>query len=151
MTDGVEALADRAEITEVRQRFAWALDTRDWALLESLFTAEVDADLAAMGIPAGPIAARDLVAAFQHPFARSRQEMGTQQLYGPSLVELDGDTASARTYLLGHHHVAGLTGGEDVELRAAYLDRLRRTDSGWRICATSIQVFSIVGNPAIFA
>lgn len=151
MTDALRALIDRDQIREVRYRFGWALDTRDWELFASLFTDEVDIDLPAFGAPAGTLARAALVDLFRQPFRRPRTEMGTQQLYGNIVVDLDGDTATARSYLLGHHRVAGMDGGEDVALRAVYVDRLVRTDDGWKIRGTAIEVRSIVGNPAIFA
>jgi hypothetical protein len=77
--------------------------------------------------------------------------MGTQQLYGNVVVTVTGDTATARSYLVGHHHVAGLGGGEEVTLRAAYEDRLVRTADGWRIRGTTLRVLSLVGNAAILA
>lgn len=151
MSDPMQDQNDRATIAELRSNFAWALDTRDWDLFARLFTDEVDTDLTALGLPAGVTPRATLMGAFQHVFRRPAQEMGTQQLYGSVTVELDGDSASVRSYLIGHHHIAGFDGGEDVSLRGAYLDRATRTSDGWRISATRLQVFSMVGNPAIFA
>lgn len=151
MSDPMQDQSDRVAITELRSRFAWALDTRDWDLFARLFTAEVDTDLTALGLPAGMTSRDTLIGAFQHVFRRPVQEMGTQQLYGSVTVELDGDSASMRSYLLGHHHISGFEGGEDVSLRGAYLDRASRTSDGWRISATRLQVLSLVGNAAIFA
>ncbi len=151
MSDEVQALLDRERIREVRHQFAWALDTRDWELFASLFTDEVEVDLVALGAPPGPMRRADLVALFRRPFSRSVQDMGTQQLYGNAVVEVAGDTATARTYLHGHHHAPGTAGGEDAELRAVYTDHLVRTAGGWKIDATSIRVLSMTGNLAIFA
>ena len=144
-----QTLLDRAEIAEVRQHFAWALDTRDWPLLTSLFTDQVDADLVALGATAGSMDRHELVELYRRPFGQTVQEMGTQQLYGGVVTKLDGDRATTRTYLLGHHHVPGMAGGEDVALRAAYIDQLVRTADGWKISGTALHVFSITGNPAI--
>lgn len=151
MSDPLQNQIDRAAIGELRARFAWALDTRDWNLFAAVFTDEVDTDLTALGILAGPTSRATLTGAFQQVFRRPPQEMATQQLYGSTVIELDGDTASVRSYLLGHHHIQGFEGGEDVTLRGAYIDRAVRTEDGWRISATRLQVFSMVGNLAIFA
>jgi hypothetical protein len=77
--------------------------------------------------------------------------MGTQQLYGNFVITVSGDTATARSYLVGHHRVAGLGGGEEMTLRAAYEDGLVRTAEGWRIRATTLRVLSLVGNAEILA
>ncbi len=151
MADDVQNLLDREELREVRARVAWALDTRDWDLFGSLFADRVDLDLGALGVPAATISREQVVALFQQSFRRPVAEMGTQQLYGNPVVDLDGDTATVRSYLLGHHHVPGLDTGEVVELRAAYTDRLARTGAGWKITASALHLLSLVGNPAIFA
>jgi len=151
MTEDVQTLLDRADITEVRQQFGWALDTRDWTLLASLFTDSVEVDLPALGASAGPLSSQGLVELYQRPFRRPPHEMGTQQLYSGAVIQLAGDKATTRTYLVGHHHVPGMDGGEDVTLRAAYTDQLVRTADGWRINGTALHVFSLTGNAAIFA
>lgn len=151
MSNALQDLVDREEIRQLRARFAWALDSRDWLLFASLFTDELEVDLAALGLAQGPTSRAALVERFRHAFRRPPEEMGTQQLYGNVFVDLTGDTATVRSYLLGHHHIPGFAGGAEVALRAAYLDRVVRTDDGWKICASSLQVFSLVGNAAIFA
>lgn len=147
----IRELADREEIKEVRHRFALALDTRDWELFGSLFADEVDAELPALGVPPGTVPKAELVGAFGHPFRRPTSEMGTQQLYGDFLIEMRGDEATSSSYLVGHHHIPGFEGGEEVTLRARYVDRLVRTGDGWKIAALTLHVFSIVGNPRILA
>ena len=147
----LQHLIDREQIGRIRPRFAWALDTRDWDLFGSLFTDEVDADLTQLGIPAGSTTRQAVVAAFQYAFRRPVTEMATQQLYGSVHVDLQGDAATVRSHLLGHHHIAGFDGGPEVTLRAAYTDQVTRSGEGWQIRATSIRVLSVVGNPAIFA
>lgn len=152
MTDHrLQELLDREQIRQVRAQFAWALDTRDWDLFGSLFTDEVDADLTGLGVPAGRTTRAAVVGAFRHAFRRPVPEMATQQLYGSLHIDAHGDTATVRSYLLGHHQVVGLEGGDEVTLRAAYTDEMVRTEDGWKIRGTSLQVFSITGNAAIFA
>ena len=147
----IRELADREEIKEVRHRFALALDTRDWDLFGSLFADEVDADLPALGVPRDTVPKAKLVEVFGQSFRRPASEMGTQQLYGNFLIDVRGDEATSSSYFVGHHHVPGLEGGEDATLRARYVDRLVRTPDGWKIAALAIQVFSVVGNPRVFA
>lgn len=151
MTETLQTLLDQDQIKQIPAQFAWALDTRDWELFGSLFADDVDADLTGLGIPAGPTTREVIVEAFQHAFRRPVEEMATQQLYGSMFVALAGDTATVRCYLLGHHHITGFPGGEDVTLRAAYTDEVIRTEAGWKISRISLRVFSVVGNAAIFA
>lgn len=80
MTDALHTLLDREAITDVRYRFALALDTRDWALFDALFADEVDADLSAFGSPRRTMPKVELAALFQHSFRRPAAENPTQQL-----------------------------------------------------------------------
>jgi len=151
MTDALHTLLDREAIKDVRYRFALALDTRDWALFETLFADEVDADLSAVGSPRRTMPKAELAALFQQSFRRPAAENPTQQLYGNVLVEVDGDAATCRSYLVGYHHIPGFAGGDDAVLRAQYLDHLTRTPDGWKITATALHLFSVTGNPQILA
>ena len=58
--------------------------------------------------------------------------IGTQQLLGPSIVRLDGDTARAETYLLATRRGPDGEGGGETA-GAVLHDVLRRTALGWRI------------------
>ena len=44
MTYSPEQLSDRAEIHDVIVRYGWAIDTKDWALLDSCFTDDAFVD-----------------------------------------------------------------------------------------------------------
>lgn len=153
-TDGDLALRgvlDREAIRAVRARFAHALDTRDWERFAALFADEVDLDLSALGIPAGPTARGEAVALFQHAFRRPASENPTQQLYGSILVEVDGNTATCTSYLVGYHRLPGCEGGDEVTLRVRYDDRLIRAVDGWRIAGTTLHLIALTGNPGILA
>lgn len=142
---------DRVHIQEVRHSFARALDARDWALLDSLFLDEVDADLSAFGVPPGRKSRAELVGIFRHAFRRPASENPTQQLYSNFSIDVAGDQATCRSYLVGHHVLPGTPGGDEVTLRAEYVDRLRRTQDGWKLAGLTLRVLSMSGNPAVFA
>ena len=44
-SDAHQLLVDRAAITDVTIRYCWALDTKDWAVLDSVFTEDANGDL----------------------------------------------------------------------------------------------------------
>ena len=60
-----QELADRAEIHDVIVRYGWAIDTKDWALLDTCFTADAEVDYSSNPgrqegpVPADPIVARE--------------------------------------------------------------------------------------------
>lgn len=147
MEQTLETVLDREAIKELRACFALALDTRDWALFESLFTDDVDVDFTSMGVPQRSMSPAEFSELFNASF---RQSQGTQQLYGNFLIDIAGDSASCSSYLLGHHYAPETEGGDQVALRARYLDHLVRTQDGWKIAATTLHVFSLTGNPRIF-
>jgi hypothetical protein len=147
MEQTLETILDREAIKELRARFALALDIRDWPLLESLFADDIDVDFTSMGVAQQSMSPKEFSDLFQASF---RQSQGTQQLYGNFVIDIAGDSASCSSYLLGHHYAPGFEGGDQVALRARYLDRLIRTHDGWKITATTLHIFSLTGNPHIF-
>ena len=147
MSTETQTLLDRHEIQDVRSRLARALDTRDWEAFRNLFTDQVDVDLPQLGAPKGVMTPEQLCNLFQSAFRLSQE---TQQLYSNFLVDLDADQARLTSSLLGHHQAKGVDGGDEVTLRARYLDQLVRTPQGWKITGMTISAVSLSGNPRIF-
>lgn len=150
MSDDLRFLADREAIRDVRYRFGAALDTRDWARFTALFTDGATGDFTSFGAPDPAVPRDTIVTMFQAAFRLPPDQLATQQVISNVLVDVDGDTATASSYLEGHHRLPGHDGGDDVTLRARYDDHLVRTAAGWKIHKTTLSVISITGNPAIF-
>ena len=91
-----EELADRAEIHDVVVRYGWALDTKDWALLDTCFTDDAEVDYSSNpGGKAGPYKQirswlEKMLSAFPV----------TQHLMSNIDVQLDGDRAKVRTMVV---------------------------------------------------
>lgn len=145
----IEVLRHKDSIREVRCRFGWALDTRDWPLFESLFTAEVDTDFSALGAPASRMTAAELTSMYRHAFRAEGTR--TQQVYSNFFIEVAGTTAECRSYLHGQHFTPGFPGGEEFQIRAAYQDRLVLQEGRWRINGTKLIVFFVTGNAGMVA
>lgn len=143
----IAVLRHKDAIREVRHRFGWALDTRDWGLFESLFTPEVDTDFSALGAAARRMTAAELVGMFQHAFRAEGTR--TQQLYSNFRIEVADATARCTSYLHGQHFTPGYPGGEQFEIRAAYQDALVLSDNRWLIAETKLIVFFVTGNAAM--
>lgn len=124
MTDVV---ADRLAVTDGLHRYAYAIDDRDLDAVRAVFTSDAHLDYTASGGPAG---GRDEVVDW---IGRGLALLGaTQHVVTNALVDLDGDTATSRCYLVNPL----LTVGDDptiVLLGGEYRDRWRRTADGWRI------------------
>lgn len=123
-------LEDIGAIRRLLARYARALDRSDWTGMRGCFTADATDD---HGPHQGSVDAlvsgtRELMAGY----------WGTMHVLGQSLIELDGDDATAETYALSFHrrHCAeGAAGDEDTVTGIRYLDRLARAEGSWLIAA----------------
>jgi ketosteroid isomerase-like protein len=123
-----EQLADRAEIIEVTHRYAWALDSRQFEMLDDVFIPDARADLLMPTVLEGREA---IVARISGALSRFQ---ATQHLVGNHLITVDGDTATCRCYLQAQHVRSGVTEGSPNYLMGGhYEDELVRTAHGWRI------------------
>ena len=127
MLDAQE-ISDRIEIQDLLARYTQAIDQRDWDALDQVFTPDAYIDYSAMGGESGGVSEIKEFLARVMPMFES-----TQHLLGSSVVDIDGDTANARTIC---HNPMVLTGGDDPHLLVCglwYRDKLVRTPAGWRI------------------
>ncbi len=140
MTDRLQELVDHVEIGDVLARYCSALDCRDWAGLESVFTADATCDYGALGNPHSAAEIASLI----------RSTIGdldvTQHLIGNVTVAVSGDAATADCYLISQHIRAGAPGGDHYLLGGRYSDRLVRTPEGWRIAQRTLHRMWTTGN-----
>ncbi|WP_424325175.1 nuclear transport factor 2 family protein [Gordonia sp. (in: high G+C Gram-positive bacteria)] len=124
-------MSDRLEIQDLLARYSHAIDRNDWDALDAVFTADARIDYTAAGGIAGDYPEVKTWLAAILPAAFSM----TQHLAATTQLDLDGDSATARTILFNPMVVRGEAEGEPQMLFAGlwYRDRLIRTDDGWRI------------------
>ena len=123
MTSG-EA-ADVLAVIGVLNRYAWALDTRDWEGLREVFAADLRADYGAFTV--------DGVGAMVERMRESHAHVdSTQHLIGNHDVEVAGDTARSRCSAIVTLRRAGRP-SRIYRTGAWYADELVRTSEGWRI------------------
>jgi len=125
-----EQLGDLAEIRDVVHRYAWALDTADWALLDTCFTEDAYVDYSSNpGGKAGPY--REVRGWLEHQLAAF---VMMQHLMVNTLVDLDGDRARARTMVVNPMGARTREGPPHVfYVGGKYEDDFVRTPDGWRI------------------
>ncbi len=124
-----QELSDRAEIQDLLIRYTRAIDTQDFALLDSCFLPDAHVDYVSSGGVAGPYPeVRAWLEKALSPFSHMMHFIGNTTL------ELDGDRASARTYVV---NPMGFTNPDQslhvFTVYAHYVDELVRTPDGWRI------------------
>jgi len=132
MSSPATSIADRVAISDLIARYAVLVDNAEWDAVTELFTPDATVDFSAFGAPVmSPPQLRDFLAESLPAFRR------TQHLMGLPVVDLAGDTATARTPCLNPMVVdSGPDGAASAWLIGLwYDDTLRRTDSGWRFAA----------------
>ena len=134
-----QEIADRLEIQQLMVRYVDAIDTKDWDLLDEVFTPDARLDYVSSG---GPDAAGD------YPTMKTWLQENlaifpmTQHLLGLPAIVVDGDVATCRT---SFHNPMGVpvdgsgvyaTEGSGLHVFVVggwYHDSCQRTAAGWRI------------------
>jgi hypothetical protein len=128
MDSTLGALRDRQELNELMNRYAAAIDLRDWAGLRTVFVdGEIEADFTSMGVKQ----------VFRGPAERwielVRQTItgfdATQHFFANHLVELDGDRATDTRYMQARHQL----GDAHYTIGGYYTGQMVRGADGWRI------------------
>jgi hypothetical protein len=123
-----QEISDRLEIQDLMLRYSHAVDTRDWAAFRRVFTADAFIDYRVFGGPAGNV---DETVAFLE--AAMPMFSHYQHMISPPMLDLDGDSATART-MCHNPMVWPAEGGDHVFVCGLwYVDKLARTAEGWRI------------------
>ena len=121
----MQTVADKLEIRELLFRYARAVDTKDWALLTSVFTAGAHLDYTSAG---GPAAGRDEVVAW---LARSLEQLPVTQHYITNVeIDLVGDRAHVRAMFFNPMQLPGMA--EMSSCGGNYLHEVVRTPDGWK-------------------
>jgi len=125
----LQEISDRLEIGELLVRYSHAVDTQDWDAFERVFTKDAVIDYTEMGGPRGDVAStREFLASTMPGFG------SYQHLIGNTILEITGDTATARSIC---HNPMVIDQGEGKThvffCGLWYKDQLVRTPEGWRI------------------
>jgi len=136
---GADPVDDRTAVIDTVNRYATALDSRDWALLDEVFTSDAVGDYGA-GLLTGRGALRELV---QRMLGGSGP---SQHLLANHRVDLDGDSARCVCQVRAYSAGTGLAAGRSYELLGEYRDRLVRTSEGWRIARREMTIHHEIGS-----
>jgi 3-phenylpropionate/cinnamic acid dioxygenase small subunit len=119
--------ADKEQIAEVLIRYATGIDSKDWPLLRSCWTDEIDVDYQQLGRFTSPDALTDVM-------RQLHENMGpTYHRLSNFVINVEGDGATVRSYV---HAVLMLQPDDDtnwVDALGHYDDVFVRTAEGWRI------------------
>jgi 3-phenylpropionate/cinnamic acid dioxygenase small subunit len=125
----LQEISNRLEIQELLVRYSHAVDTRDWDAFEQVFTDDAVIDYTEMGGPRGGVKETRAFLESAMPTFSSFQHM-----IGNLVLEIDGDTARARTICFNPMVFPRPQGDSQVFFCGLwYRDVLVRTPDGWRI------------------
>ncbi len=131
--------ADEHDITKVLVAYATGIDRRDWELFRTCFTDDVVAEYEGLDPWHG-------IDAITDSMTTSHAEMGhTMHRLTNMAIVVDGDTATARTYV--DAMLMAPDGQSGLNPRGFYDDELRRTPQGWRIAHRNFTYvhFGVIG------
>ncbi len=137
-------LLDRATITDVVNRYATGLDRRDWPLLRSIFSDEIDMDYASVGIKMGRYSADKWVRSSEVLFAGFGP---TQHTLTNHAFTFNGDSAHVVVYMRAEHFIIEDAPAENRWTIGGYYNvDLTRMQQTWRIHAMGLHVTWQTGN-----
>ena len=126
--------ADKERIAEVLIRYATGIDFKDWALLRTCWTEDVDVDYGEVGRYSGADAITGLM-------EQLHDAMGpTYHRLSNFAIAVDGDRATARSYVHAVLQAIPEDAASWVEALGHYDDELVRTPEGWRIAKRTTQI-----------
>jgi hypothetical protein len=133
---------DRFAIIETVDRYALALDARDWALLDRVFTPDAKGDF-------GEFQCADREAIRAMIVSMLGGCGPTQHMLGVYRVEISGNEARSTCAIRAHHLGRGAQAAVQYECFGEYRDRLVRTVEGWRIRHREMRLTHETGDRSI--
>ncbi|ODR18409.1 nuclear transport factor 2 family protein [Mycolicibacterium porcinum] len=116
---------DRSDIIDVLVRYATGIDRRDWPLFRTVFTDDCVLDYGEIGSWNGVDAVTEFMDQVHAMAGHTMHRLSNHA------IAVDGDTATARTYvdslIMAQDNSSGVSG------IGFYDDDLVRTSSGWQI------------------
>jgi SnoaL-like protein len=131
-------MTDREELIDLTIRYATAIDTRQYPLLSTVFTADADVDYGEVGHWTGSAEITEFMEAAHVGATHTMHRMSNQ------VIEIAGDKATLRTYV----DALILFEGGGANPVGYYDDRAVRTSNGWRIASRTYTSVRLVAVPA---
>jgi hypothetical protein len=140
----LKQLRDRITITDVVNCYATGLDRRDWPLLRSIFTDQIDMEFSSVGMKPGSYVADRWVRNAEVLFAGFGP---TQHTLTNHSVKIDGDRAQCVAYMQAEHFIIEDAPAENRWTIGGYYELdLVRLPTGWRIKGMGLYMTWQTGN-----
>lgn len=132
---------DRHEIEQLLYRYAWMVDRREWALMDSVFATDATIDYTSTGGRKGPF--RETLAWLDRALAPWPINL---HYISNVCITLGGDAATARCMFLAPMGRKRPDGSQEVITNGGYYhDTLQRTAEGWRIRERLCEQLTMIG------
>jgi ketosteroid isomerase-like protein len=146
-----DEMADRIALQERFNRFADALDRKQFDLLDGFFTDDAVGEFKdRAGTMDFEITGAENIVGFARKMIGS-DEIATQHLMGNFSATIDGDAAFATVRMRNYHHGVGPRAGLSQESVGHYAGRFRRTGEGWQAYWWQEEIYINLGDAALFA
>jgi 3-phenylpropionate/cinnamic acid dioxygenase small subunit len=129
--------ADRFEIEEALRHYAFGLDERQWHAWQKAFASDAVIDFSPMGgVRQTPA---EMIARLSEP---DSDWLFAQHPLINTIIEFEGDEAVARSDFLMETGRSSSLDGVIIRVSGggSYVDRLRRTEAGWRIYLREVRM-----------
>jgi SnoaL-like domain len=133
---------DEKAIIDLTVAYTWALDTKSFDELRSVFAPNATAML--LGVQSDGLEA--IMARIKGPINRLD---ATQHIVSNHQVRIKGNTATCRCHLQAQHVLKDTPGGDNFLIGGVYEDTLERRNEGWRIVHRTLTPIWEDGNPAV--
>jgi uncharacterized protein (TIGR02246 family) len=119
-------VSDTEEITALLHRYARAVDTKDWDLYRTVFTADAVIDYSSAGIPPG--SREQIVDMFSQMFGAVPWTM--HYVTNVEILDSNGESATVRAMFYNPMQLPGMP--DQSSCGGYYFHDLVRTADGWR-------------------
>ena len=126
----VRWLRDRELIRELPQRYAYGIDTGDWALVASVFREDCHVS--------GTLRTAPIAEYLEHLEPGVAQYRATLHFMGNQYVTVEGDAGRVETYAVAYHIEADDSPVEDLVMGVRYQDDVARDGDGWKIVRRNV-------------
>ena len=129
----------RSEILTILDRYATALDRRDWSLMDQVFSEDLIYD------------AGEWIMNTRADYVQTVRGYldgcgPTQHLLGNYRVQIQEKSAQSACYVRAFHRGLGELADTTYEMGGEYRDELRNTAQGWRISHRTLEVLFETGS-----
>jgi hypothetical protein len=146
--DTLQALLDEHAISQVMVQYCYAIDFQDREAFLDCFAPSVELEFPALIRPVPQRVSAEEWA--DQALADAAAFSATQHFTSNHRIQVTGDSATCRAYVLAQHYKPTETGSSHATLGAYWDCHFRRTAEGWRIWKYGVTIRWKTGNDGVY-